>query len=253
MATMELLKEGASRLGLILGPRHLVAFETYYRELSLWNQRFNLTAISGYEEVQCKHLLDSLSCILAFPQDERVQGIPDTVPLQRPAQPLLVIDVGSGAGFPGLPLKIMLPDIRMTLLEATAKKITFLRHMVEELGLQDVEIIHGRAEELGQVAEHRERYDLVVARAVATLPVLLEYCLPLCRVGGRVVAQKGEDVREEVETAQNALSILGSALVDIKPVVLPCLSLRHLVVVDKISRTPPEYPRRPGIPSKKPL
>jgi 16S rRNA (guanine527-N7)-methyltransferase len=253
MATMELLKEGAGCLGLILGPRQLAAFETYYRELTLWNQRFNLTAISGYEEVQCKHLLDSLSCILAFPQQGRTQGIPDTVPLQRPAQPLLVIDVGSGAGFPGLPLKIMLPDIRMTLLEATAKKATFLRHMVEELGLQDVEIVHGRAEEVGQAAEHRERYDLVVARAVATLPVLLEYCLPLCRVGGRVVAQKGDDVREEVEIAQNALHVLGSALLEIKPVVLPCLSLRHLVVVDKMSRTPSEYPRRPGIPSKRPL
>lgn len=253
MATMELLKEGASRLGLILGPRQLAAFETYYRELSLWNQRFNLTAISGYEDVQCKHLLDSLSCILAFPQHERVQGIPDTVPLQRPAQPLLVIDVGSGAGFPGLPIKIMLPDIRMTLLEATAKKVMFLRHMIEELGLPDVQIIHGRAEDIGQVAEHRERYDLVVARAVAALPVLLEYCLPLCRVGGRVVAQKGEDVREEVDESQNALRILGNAIVNIKPVSLPCLSLRHLVVVDKLSRTPPEYPRRAGLPSKRPL
>ena len=106
---------------------------------------------------------------------------------------------------------------------------------------------------MGQVAEHRERYDLVVARAVAALPVLLEYCLPLCRVGGRVVAQKGEDVREEVEGARNALRILGNATVDVKPVSLPCLPLRHLVVVDKTSRTPSEYPRRAGSPSKKPL
>jgi len=253
MPTMELLKEGAHRLGLIIGPRQLAAFETYYRELTLWNERFNLTAISGYEEVQCKHLLDSLSCILAFPQTESSQGIPDTVPLQRPAQPLLVIDVGSGAGFPGLPLKIMLPDVRMTLLEATAKKVTFLRHVVQELGLHDVQILHGRAEEVAQLAEHRERYDIVVARAVAALAVLLEYCLPLCRVGGRVVAQKGDDLQQEIEAAQNALHVLGGSLVDIKPVELPNLSLRHLVVVDKISRTPLEYPRRSGVPSKRPL
>ncbi len=251
---MELLREGAKTLGLTLGPKHLAAFETYYQELESWNRRFNLTAITGYEEVQRKHFLDSLSCLLALPQEQRKGTVPDTVPLQLGSRRLWCLDVGSGAGFPGLPIKIMLPEAKMTLVEATGKKVTFLRHMAEALALEDVEVLHARAEDVGQMPEHRECYDLVTARAVAHLAVLAEYCLPLCRLGGRMVAQKGEDSQAEASAAQRAFAELGGALVDIKPVLLPGAQGSHyLVVLDKVAKTPAGYPRRAGMPSKKPL
>jgi len=246
---MRLLQEGARALGLTLSTAHLAAFEKYYHELASWNLRFNLTA-----DVQCKHFLDSLSCLLALPQRDLVGTIPDAMPLQLSPGPLWCLDVGSGAGFPGIPLKILLPEARMALVEATAKKVGFLRHMVKVLGLAQVEVLHGRAEDVAHLPEHRERYDFVVARAVANLSVLAEYCLPFCRVGGRMVAQKGDDVEDEVHLAAQALEILGGTLVDIKRVALPGLPAgRCLVVVDKRRKGPQEYPRRPGIPSKKPL
>lgn len=251
---MELLREGARSLGLNLSPRHLAAFETYYQELTSWNQRFNLTAIIGYEEVQTKHFLDSLSCLLALPQKDGRQAIPDTVPVQLGAHPLWCIDVGSGAGFPGIPLKIMLPEIKLTLLEATGKKVKFLQHMVQTLGLQNVEVIHGRAEEVAHLPEHRERYDFVVARAVASMCVLAEYCLPFCHAGGRMVALKGEDAEEEAHAAEKAYKLLGGSLTAVKPLLIEGLRPgSHLVVVDKHAPTPAIYPRRPGIPSKRPL
>jgi 16S rRNA (guanine527-N7)-methyltransferase len=251
---MDLLRESAKSLGLTLSAEHLAAFELYYRELDAWNKRFNLTAITGYEEVQSKHLLDSLSCALAFPQESDGEEIPDTIPLQRASHSLLCADVGSGAGFPGLPLKILLPDIRMTLIEATGKKVAFLRHMVEALNLQGVELLHARAEDVGQCAQHRQKYDVVLSRAVAHLAVLAEYCLPLCRLGGRMIAQKGQGAHQEAEDASAALRMLGGAPLGIKALNLPDLpGERYLVVVRKTSHTPSEYPRRPGIPSKKPL
>lgn len=251
---MELLRASAASLGLTLGAGHLGAFETYYHELSAWNRRFNLTAITGYEEVQRRHFLDSLSCLLALPGGAEGGPLPDVVPLQRGTGSLRIADVGSGAGFPGIPLKIMLPDAHVTLIEATGKKATFLRHIVRLLGLTGVEVLAARAEDVGHMLEHREQYDLVVARAVAPLCVLAEYCLPLCRVKGRVVAQKGGEGAEEAEDAVPAIELLGGTLVGVKPVELVELPLgRTLVVIDKVARTPEEYPRRPGIPSKRPL
>ena len=240
-------------LGLTLSPEHLALFEAYYRDLVSWSQRFNLTAISGYEQVQCKHFLDSLSCLLALPRQDDAGSIPDTVPLQSGLRSLWCLDLGSGAGFPGLPLKIMLPEAKMTLVEATGKKVTFLRHIVDALGLENVEVLHARAEDVGHLPEHRERYDLVVARAVARLSVLSEYCLPFCRVGGRMIAPKGEEAEAEAERDQRAFELLGGSLVAVKPVALPRLANHHLVVVDKVAPTPERYPRRAGMPSKNPL
>ncbi|MCD6520987.1 MAG: 16S rRNA (guanine(527)-N(7))-methyltransferase RsmG [Anaerolineae bacterium] len=248
---MELLQAEAKELGLILSPAHLRLFERYYQELTAWNRRLNLTAITGYEEVQRKHFLDSLSCLLAFPSPEA--QVPDTVPLQLESRALWCLDVGSGAGFPGVPLKIMLPEARMTLVEATGKKVAFLRHLVQVLGLQGVEVLHARVEEVGHQPEHREKYDVVVARAVAHLAVLAEYCLPLLRLGGRMIAPKGEGAAQEVEEAQLAFETLGGALVALKPVRLADLGERYLVVVDKVAPTPARYPRRVGIPAKRPL
>lgn len=251
--TMELLREGAKDLGLTLSARHLEMFECYYHELKKWNQRFNLTAITGYEEVQIKHFLDSLSCFLAFPS-ETVGPLPNRIPLQLDRRHIWCLDVGSGGGFPGLPLKILAPDIRMTLVDSTRKKVGFLQHMIELLELEDVEAVHARAEEIGHMPQHREQYDIVAARAVAHLPILCEYCLPLCHVGGRMVALKGQEAQEEAEESQEALDILGGALVEIKAVALPDLgSGHHLIAIDKVAPTPEKYPRRPGMPSKRPL
>ncbi len=238
---MELLSKTAHRFGLRLTPEHLAAFQLYYDELVAWNRRFNLTAVTDYEQVQIRHFLDSLTCLL-------VNG-------ERARQPVMrVMDVGSGAGFPGLPLKIVCPSLQLTLLEATGKKVQFLKHVVEGLALEGVQVIKGRAEEVGHSAQHREQYDLVVARAVAELPVLAEYALPFCRLGGRFVAQKGSAAEVEVASAERALAILGGHLRRIHTVELPGLAEpRRLVVVDKMALTPEKYPRRPGIPSKRPL
>jgi len=250
---MDLLREGAKDLGLTLSPRHVEMFECYYHELTKWNRRFNLTAITGYEEVQIKHFLDSLSCFLAFP-GETLGPLPSRIPLQLSRSPFWCLDIGSGAGFPGLPLKILAPDIRMTLIDSTRKKVGFLRHMIDILELEDVEAIHTRAEELGHMPHHREQYDIVVARAVAHLPILCEYCLPLCRVGGRMIALKGREAHEEAEESQEAFDALGGALVEVKPVTLLDMgSGHHLIAIDKVASTPDKYPRRPGMPSKRPL
>ncbi|MBN1399481.1 MAG: 16S rRNA (guanine(527)-N(7))-methyltransferase RsmG [Anaerolineae bacterium] len=259
---MELLVEEARRLGLTLDPRRVAMFERYYRELASWNQRFNLTAVTEYRQVQLRHFLDSLTCLLAIPQrEDRPREslklgltIPDTVPLQRGAEPLWIIDIGSGAGFPGLPLKIMMPEAKVTLVESIGKKVTFLRHMIEVLELERIEVLAMRAETAGQLPEHRERYDMVVARAVAHLATLAEYCLPFCRIGGRMVLPKGADASSEVFDSQTALKALGGVSLAIKPISIPEIDTeRYLVIVEKVAKTPDAYPRREGIPSKRPL
>ena len=237
----EPLIRGAHELGISLTDRHLAAFATCYGTLVEWNQRFNLTAITDWEGVLIRHFLDSLSCLKAIPQSELSAG----------AQ---VVDVGTGAGYPGIPLKIVCPGMRLTLLESTRKKVTYLEHVVSELGLQDVQAIHARAEQLGQDAAHRERYDWALARAVAKMPTLVEYLLPLVRVGGATLSQKGQDAPAEVQGASQAISALGGEVRQLVPVELRGLAeTRYLVVVDKVAPTPEKYPRRPGMPDKRPL
>ncbi len=238
---MEPLIAGACELGVTLASHHLTACETYYRELVAWNERFNLTAITDWEGVLVRHFLDSLSCLKALPRAELAAGA-------------RVIDVGTGAGFPGLLLKIVCPGMRLTLLEATGKKVTFLEHVVRVLGLRDVGVIHGRAEELGRDPAHRERYDWALARAVAEMPALAEYLLPLVRVGGAILAQKGEGAAAEVHGADAAILTLGGRVRQLVPVELRGLAeTRYLVVVDKVAATLEKYPRRPGVPQKRPL
>jgi 16S rRNA (guanine527-N7)-methyltransferase len=245
MAVVKLLSEGARLMGLELNEEHLGAFEIYYGELVAWNEKFNLTAITDYDQVQIKHFLDSLTCLLA---DE---DLTKAICQQREVR---AIDIGAGAGFPGLPLKIVCPGLRLTLLEATGKKVGFLEHVVSRLGLAGVEVIKGRAEELGRDAVHREGYDLALARAVAELPVLVEYALPFCKPGGLFVAQKGAEGDAEAKAAEGAIATLGGTLRRIVHLELPTLAEpRSLVVIEKIAPTPEKYPRRPGIPSKRPL
>jgi 16S rRNA (guanine527-N7)-methyltransferase len=165
-----------------------------------------------------------------------------------------LIDVGTGAGFPGIPLKILYPNMELTLVESVGKKATFCEHIVNVLGLEDVEVIHARAEDIGQDTNLREEYDWAVARAVANLNVLSEYLIPLVKVGGHMLAQKGENAPIEAQSAEKAIEILGGKLEQLIPVNLPgVVDDRYLVVVEKIAATPPNYPRKPGVPAKQPL
>ncbi len=253
MKAMARLEYGASLLGLRLTAEHIRLFQRYYEELVEWNRRFNLTTVVGYEEVQLRHFLDSLSCLLALPGWSR-EVVGCELPIVCQPQPWQCLDVGAGAGFPGVPLKIVCPELRLTLLEATRKKVEFLLHLVDDLGLKQVEVVWDRAESLGRNPAYRERFDVVVARAVADLPILSEYCLPFCRIGGRFIAQKGPEAEREVEDARTAMEQLGGRLREIKEVCLPGQRERRaLVVIDKVAHTPPAYPRRPGIPAKRPL
>ena len=236
---MEKLISGAGRLGIKLSTNQIEQFAVYYRELTSWNRRINLTAITGYEEVQIKHFLDSLTVTLA---------------LKPGAKSFRLIDVGSGAGLPGIPLKILMPDIKLTLLEATAKKAAFLNHISQKLGLKDVEVVVGRAEDIAHREQYREQFDIVLSRAVASLASLVELTLPFCAIGGSFIAQKKGEIDPELSQASRAVGLLGGKLRERKKIELAEFSgERWLIIIDKVSPTPEAYPRRAGIPQKRPL
>ena len=241
MSGMIRLSKGAGKLGLKPTHEQLKKFEVYYRELVEWNKRINLTSVTDYEEVQIIHFLDSLTVITGFP-------------VTPPEKKLSIIDAGTGAGFPGIPLRIVLPDIRLVLLEATAKKVGFLRHITSKLGLDNVEIVRGRAEEVAHDGTYREKFEIVVSRALAPLNVLVELTLPFCAVGGRLIAQKKGDITQEIERASRALNILGGEIIGVENVTMDEFDDdRHLVIIDKVKASSSQYPRRPGIPAKKPI
>lgn len=238
---MRKLIAGARKLNLELSPKEIEQFNIYYLELMDWNKRMNLTAVTGYEEVQVKHFLDALTVTLAWPQ-----------PLTNNSPG--VIDVGTGAGIPGIPLKIVLPRIKLTLLDSITKKAGFLRHVVNKLGLDNVEIVIGRAEEMAQREDFREKFDIVLSRAVAQLATLVELTLPFCATGGIFIAQKKGNIGMELAKSERAIGSLGGKLREVKEVNLTELDdERRLIVIEKISPTPPKYPRRAGIPAKRPL
>lgn len=236
---MDILADYAhSVLGLRITRSQLSALERYESELIEWNLRFNLTAIDDPKKIRVKHFLDSLTSlkVLRFSPFERV------------------IDVGTGAGFPGIPLKIICPPIQLTLVESVRKKAAFCQHIVEILRLRDVTVIAERAEAVGIDPAHRQRYDWALARAVANLPVLVEYLLPLVRVGGNALAMKGESGPAEAQAAERAMRLLGGRLRQVVPVTLPGVEdERYLIVMEKVAATPDQYPRKVGIPTKKPL
>ena len=234
----KLIREAQNLFGISLSPRQMTLLSAYERELLEWNEKFNLTAIRDVEGIRSKHFLDSLSCSLAW----------------KSAQPRRLIDVGTGAGFPGIVLKIIYPAMKLTLVESVGKKAKFCSHIVQILELENVEILSERAEDVGRNPAHREKYDWAVARAVAAMPVLVEYLLPLVKVGGGVLAQKGESGPAEVNAAAKALKLLGGRLRQLHKVELPGVAdERFLVVIDKFAATPITYPRNAGIPAKKPL
>jgi len=234
----KLIHEAQELFNVHVTGRQLMLLMTYEKELLEWNQKFNLTAIRDVESIRTKHFLDSFSCVQAW----------------KANPPAHLIDVGTGAGFPGLPLKILYPSMKLTLVESVGKKAMFCQHIVSVLGLDNVNVIQARAEALGQNLKHREQYDWAVARAVANLSVLSEYLLPLVKIGGRMLAQKGESAHAEAQSAEKAMKLLGGKLEQLIQVNLPGVADdRYLVIVDKVAATPPQYPRKPGMPGKTPL
>ena len=233
------LISGAETLGIDLTETQVRQFVRYYAELARWNKRVNLTAITEWEAVQSKHFLDSLAAAMALPAEMLHAGS--------------FIDVGSGGGFPGIPMKLAFPGMRGTLLDATAKKTAFLEHAREALDLRHTAVRTGRAETLAHESGLRELFDIAFSRAVAEIATLAELTLPFARVGGLVVMHKKADVAAEIGRAQGAIETLGGRVREVIPVALPELDDRALVVLEKQHPTHERYPRRPGIPSKRPL
>lgn len=237
MTTRALLETIADEWRLNLSAAQLDQFERYSSELVRWNERTNLTNIVEPRAIVVRHFLDSLALALAWPT-----GAPDSL-----------ADIGTGAGFPGIPLKLLWPDMRLLLVESIGKKTEFLEHIVHTLGLSDVEIHTTRAELLGQDGRYREQFALVTGRAVASLSVLAEYCLPLCRIDGLFIAPKSADGAEQAVAAQAAIEQLGGVYQQTLNVQLPQVEPRTLVVVQKMHPTPAQFPRRVGVAQKRPL
>lgn len=234
----EFVANARSLLGIQISAAQQRYFEIYEQELLEWNTRYNLTAINEPQKIRGKHFLDSLTCLLAM----------------RGTQVNQVIDVGTGAGFPGIPLRIVCPATEFKLVESIGKKAGFCQHIINTLGISNVEINQVRAESLGNNPQHRERYDWALARAVADLPILVEYLLPLVHLGGFALAMKGESGPEEAHRAEPVIKLLGGHLQQLIPITLPGVEdQRFLVVIAKIAATPDKYPRRVGLPSKRPL
>lgn len=237
-----MLQEWAERFGAPLTEQQIAAFQTYRDELLAWNSsRANLTAITDPDEVESRLFLESLWCAAALPIGITSGG--------------RLIDVGSGGGFPGLPLAIAFPDMDVTLLEATRKKVNFLQHIVGRLDLRNCRAFHGRAEEIAHEPKRRESYDAVTARALALMPALVELCLPFLKEGGTLIAPKGADAEQEMDAASNALSVLGG---EAHGIILPepdspIPADHRLVIIHKVTPTPDSYPRRSGAPTRRPL
>lgn len=213
-------------------------FKSYQQELLEWNQKTNLTSITEPVQVEIKHFIDSLSClkIIDSPRSNKI------------------IDIGSGAGFPGIPIKIVYPNKDIILLEATQKKVDFCRHILNKFDLNPNAALVGRAEDIAHDVNQREKYDIAISRAVASLPALMELLLPFVKVGGTAIAMKGKDIQQELVSAERALQILGGRIELVQKIFLPILEEeRNLIKISKINSTPEKYPRRPGLPVKKPL
>lgn len=233
----EILAGGASEFGIKLDASRNQAFRRYMELLKEWNQKMNLTAIEDDNEVALKHFVDSISILPFLPEGK-----------------CKLADIGTGAGFPGIPVKIVRDDVDVMLVDSLDKRVTFLNEVIKELGLKGIGTVHARAEEFGSKAENREAYDISVARAVAGLPVLLEYCLPLVKKGGMFIAMKGSNVEEELQQSAKALDILGGKIEEVKEMSLPFSdNKRNIIIIRKFRQTPTKYPRKPGKPSKEPL
>lgn len=226
-------------LGIVLNEKQVNQFMKYYELLVEWNSFMNLTGITEFDEVMKKHFVDSVSLVKAYDLEEKDASL---------------IDIGTGAGFPGLPLKIVFPNLKVTLLDSLNKRIKFLDEVILQLGLEDIDTIHGRAEDFAKPDKLREKYDICVSRAVANLSTLSEYCLPFVKVGGCFVSYKSEKISDEVNDAQKAITMLGGKVKEQIEFMLPDSDIyRNLFVIEKNSATPKKYPRKAGMPAKEPL
>lgn len=227
-----------AELGIELTDRQIEKFLLYYEMLVEWNGFMNLTAITEYDEVMKKHFIDSLSLIKAYDLSQEKK----------------VIDIGTGAGFPGLVLKIAFPQLEITLLDSLNKRIQFLDAVIQNLSLTGVETVHGRAEDFAKPEKLRECFDLAVSRAVSNLSILSEYCLPFVKQGGYFISYKSEKISEETEAAKNAITLLGGKIQKQVDFTLPNSDIyRNFLLIEKVSATPKKYPRKAGLPSKEPL
>ena len=225
-------------LQIVLNKEQLCQFMSYYELLVEWNQVMNLTAITDFEEVCKKHFTDSLSLVKAY----------------KINAPISVIDVGTGAGFPGIPLKIAFPDIEIILLDSLHKRVDFLKTVIDNLGLKKIEALHGRAEDYAKEKNFREQFDLCVSRAVSNLSTLSEYCIPYVKIGGHFISYKSEKLSEEKKDAEYAISVLGGEIEDQISFQIPNSDInRNLLIVRKKKETPANYPRKAGLPLKKPI
>lgn len=238
MMLEEILQGGAQVMGISVSQEQIQALLQYKDLLLEWNQKMNLTAIEDPQEIMIKHFLDSLTCLK----------------VGQLAQGGTLIDVGTGAGFPGIPLRIVHPSLQLTLLDALNKRINFLKEVAQQLNLQDITFLHGRAEDYGQNPAHREKYDFATARAVAALNVLAEYALPFVRVGGHLICMKGPQLEAELKEATKAIDLLGGKVVEELTIQIPYSDLSHrIVVIEKRKQTPTKFPRKAGKPSKEPI
>lgn len=224
--------------GIQLSQKQMEQYEKYYQMLVEWNEKMNLTAITEKPDVYLKHFYDSISAAFYFDFNK----------------PLNLCDVGAGAGFPSIPIKIAFPEIKVTIVDSLNKRITFLEQLSKELGLKGTTFIHDRAETFGQNPSHREKYEVVMARAVARMSVLSELCLPLVKTGGTFIAMKGNQAGEELQVGEKAVNVLGGKLESAHSFTLPVEeSERNILIINKLKTTPKKYPRKPGTPNKTPI
>ena len=238
-----ILAIGAQKIGITLTQEQIEIFFSYLELLIKWNQKINLTSLESPREIIINHFLDALTCVKII-----------NLYYNHNIDQIKLIDVGTGAGLPGIPIKIALPSIKLFLLDSRKKKVIFLKNLVEQLDLEKVEIYEDRAEVLGKCQEYREKYDIAISRAVAALNTLSEYCLPLVKVGGLFIAQKGKSYQKELDKGLKAVQLLKGKLIKVEEVQIPYISqVRYLIIIKKNDSTPLEYPRRKGIPKKRPL
>ena len=232
----KVLYEKTKQIGIELTEEQLEKFYLYMNILLKWNEKINLTAITNEEEIILKHFVDSLT-INKYIEDSKS-----------------LIDVGTGAGFPGIPIKILRQDLKITLLDSLNKRINFLNEVIEKLELKNIECIHGRAEEFGKNKNYREKYDISTSRAVANMSTLSEYLIPFVKIGGKVLAMKGDKAEEELEEAKKAIKLLGGKVENIDNFYLPNSDIkRSIIIIKKIEKTEMKFPRKPGMPAKEPI